>query len=99
VAQASITINREGGWSDRLRKWRILIDGKEVGQMREGDTFRYEIPSGRHELVMKVDWASSETLPFEIAPGENVRVMCRPGRRFPFWRIRWSRWIELERVM
>jgi len=94
----SITIIREGDWSDKLRKWRILIDGQEVGQMRERGTFQYEIPSGRHELTMKVDWASSETLRFEIAPGEEVGFVCRSGRRFPLWRIRWNRWIELERV-
>ena len=98
MAQASITVIREGGWSDKLRKWRILIDGEEVGEMKEGDTFRYEISPGGHELTMKIDWASSETLPFEIAPGEEVSFVCRPGRRFPLWRIRWNRWIELERV-
>jgi hypothetical protein len=43
----SLTVRRDKGWADRLRKYRIILDGDEIGQLGEGEVLRQEISDGR----------------------------------------------------
>jgi len=59
---ASITLSRGTGYADRLRSYRVMLDGKEIGRIGNGETKSFPVGPGQHELVVKIDWCSSTTL-------------------------------------
>lgn len=72
----------EAGFQDRFRRYRILIDGVEVGRIRRGETLRFPVPAGRHSLRLKIDWVSSRAWPFTVANGQAKAFGCAPGGGF-----------------
>jgi hypothetical protein len=66
---SAIEITRPVSWSDKARTYRLLLDGKEAGRIREGETLTLEVFPGEHQLGAKIDWCRAE--PLEIALSEN----------------------------
>ncbi|MEA2453140.1 MAG: hypothetical protein QOG04_1850 [Actinomycetota bacterium] len=95
---STIEITRHSGWSDKLRKWKIFLDGYEVGTIRQGEVFRSDVEPGDHQLWLKIDWASSQPVSFSIEPTQTLRFECRPGgRRLDLIRRNWNTWIDLQK--
>ena len=63
---ATIKIQRTSDYINSGRKYRLVIDGKKVGTIGAGQIKEFEIPSGQHYVIAKIDWCSSPELPFEI---------------------------------
>jgi hypothetical protein len=60
VADTYIEITREGGfWADRLRAYRIYLNGKRVSTIREGESQRIPVPPGLQTVQLRLDWARS----------------------------------------
>ncbi len=59
-------IRRDTGWADKLRAYRILLDGQELGRIKQGETQEFEVSAGSHEIVAKVDWCSSAPMTFDL---------------------------------
>lgn len=82
---ARITVARKpGGYVDRARAYKVLIDGQEVGKLKAGESHMAEVPPGSHEVQMKVDWASSPAIGFDLGPGAEARLECAAGSNNPF---------------
>jgi hypothetical protein len=73
------------GYSDRLRGYAVMLDGRKVGTVRRGRTFEIGIEPGSHEVMLRVDWCSSPRVRFSAPPGEIVTYACRPGG--PAWSL------------
>ncbi len=69
-----VEIRRPRLHADRLRAYRILVDGQEVGRVRNGGTITIDLPSIAHVLQAKVDWCGSPLLRIEKS-GENLCVL------------------------
>lgn len=69
VLDSKIRISRTTAFADKVRAYRVLIDGQEVAQIHDGQTIEIPVSSGRHSIVGKIDWCGSETLIFEVRPG------------------------------
>lgn len=55
-----LTIFREEGLSDKTRAFNIIIDGKKVGKIKEGESFQLQInDQNDHTLQLKIDWCDS----------------------------------------
>ena len=65
-----IKIKRDSGWADRLRRYKILLDGTEVGTIKNGQELLLNAQAGEHELFLKIDWMRSNKVVFES--GESV---------------------------
>ncbi|MGH2754128.1 MAG: hypothetical protein ACRDLB_06805 [Actinomycetota bacterium] len=78
MADATVVVQREKAWTDKARAYRILLDGAEVTRIRENQPQSFTVGPGRHELQLKIDWAMSPVLPFEVAEGDEVRFTCGP---------------------
>ena len=50
---------------DLLRAYKVLLNGKEVGRVRNGKEIELEVPSGNHHLQLKIDWCFSNPIQFE----------------------------------
>jgi len=73
-----LTVEREHkAWVDRARAYRVLVDGGEVGRVRDGDTETYDVAPGQHTVQLKVDWARSRPIEVQVPDGGEARVRCR----------------------
>lgn len=63
----TLKVTRDEGWSDRIRKYRILIDGEEAGRIAQGEELEIPVSPGTHTLVAKVDWCSCRPLEFAVS--------------------------------
>ncbi|MET7479480.1 hypothetical protein ABZT17_34670 [Streptomyces sp. NPDC005648] len=68
-----------GGGRDALRGYAVLIDGAQAGSIRRGQTLRFDVPAGTHQLQLKIDWCTSRALSTLVEEGGTVRFICAPG--------------------
>ncbi|MER6291155.1 hypothetical protein [Streptomyces sviceus] len=68
-----------GSYRDALRRYAVLLDDAQVGSIGRGQTLRFEVPSGAHQLQLKIDWCSSQPLTALVEPGKTVCFICSPG--------------------
>ena len=77
---AVIHVDRDpGGYADRARAYKVLIDGEERGTVKHGEGVELEVSPGSHEVQMKVDWATSPALDVTLGEGERAEFLCAPN--------------------
>jgi hypothetical protein len=92
----------DGHYADGLRKYRLIVDGADVGSIRAGESKTVATAPGQHTLKLTISrlWRS-QVEAFDIAAGQRVAFRCWP-RATPataWWAITdYSRYIRLERV-
>ena len=78
---SSITISRDSGWADRLRAYRIELDGATLGSIDNGETQTYSIEPGSYHLALKIDWCGSNTVAFDLPADGSVDFECGSNLR------------------
>jgi len=68
---ATIKIRRTTDFINTMRKYSLFIDGKKVGTIGAGQIKEFEIPSGQHSVIAKIDWCSSPEFSFEINDNDS----------------------------
>jgi hypothetical protein len=63
-------------WRDRLRKYKVVLDGVVVAKLRNGEKSELAVPAGRHSLEIRIDWTGSDVAEFTVADGETVEFVC-----------------------
>ena len=81
---AFIEVQRGAGWIDRLRSWRVLIDGEPAGRVKQRETTSLTVSPGPHLVQLKIGLSGSRPLRVDLRQGERVVLACRP--------YRWSLW-------
>lgn len=80
LGQGAVVLSRvQEGYRDALRRYAVLIDDTQVGSIGRGQTLRFEVPSGTHQLQLKIAWCSSQPLTAIVEPGKTVCFTCSPG--------------------
>jgi hypothetical protein len=69
---ATLKVTRDSGYADRLRAYAIMLDGKKIGELKNGESKNFSISTGPHALTMKIDWCGSETIKFSAAEDESL---------------------------
>jgi hypothetical protein len=64
---------------DRLRRYRIVVDGVTVGSLRQDEELEVSVAPGRHEVVARIDWSGSEPLHVVVEQGQTLRVLAEPA--------------------
>jgi hypothetical protein len=99
---ATIHLERQpGGWVDRARAYTLLVDGREMGQVKAGEALDAEVPAGAHEVQLKIDWARSLPQTLDLGSGETANFSCAPNAN-PLTALWWvsvgrKRYIRLDR--
>ncbi len=70
---AIIKIERTNEFLNRMRDYKIYIDGKEVGTIANGETKTFETNSGQHTLAAKIDWCASPEILININDAETKK--------------------------
>ena len=60
-----IKIKRDSGYADRLRAYKVVLDEKVIGEIKNGQEVAFEIPKGSHQLYLKIDWCRSNIINFD----------------------------------
>ena len=76
-------IIRDSGYVDRLRSYQIMLDGRSVGDIRNGGRVEFDVPPGRHQIYMKLDWCRSNVVDFEAKQGV---IQCECGSNILGWK-------------
>lgn len=66
-------------WQDRGRSYRVLVDGKVVAQVANGEEVPVPVVSGKHIVQLKIDWCQSEPLEVNVEAGETQVLACGPN--------------------
>ncbi len=84
-AIGTVVVRRGGGaYRDKVRKYKILIDGVHSGDVKAGEQSSFVVPPGTHSVVARIDkwWGSPEIL-IDVAPGQVHTLNVAPGG--PAW--------------
>lgn len=76
-----ITLSRDSGYADRIRAYRVLIDGTEVGTIDNGESKTFSVEPGPHEMVLKIDWCGSNTVKFDLPVSRSIGFECGSNLR------------------
>ncbi|GCF08141.1 hypothetical protein KDI_17050 [Dictyobacter arantiisoli] len=77
MEKANIHIERRPGTVDLLRSYKVYIDGQRVGKLRESEQFVVPVQPGDHEIILKVDWASSHPVTVHVEASEEISIYCQ----------------------
>lgn len=78
---ALLKIMRDSGYADRARAYTVVVDGKPVGHIRNGEIREFPITGGQHDLSLKVDWCRSNVIHFTAAEGDVVTFDAKSNLR------------------
>ena len=83
--QAQITVRRTTNYPDRLRAYKVKLDGVVIGSVRARESVTVPVAPGRHSVVLRIDWCGSEQIDFEVQPGQHLFFEC--GSNLVGWRV------------
>ena len=80
---AVISIRRQTGeWGSKFNAWVVLIDGKRVGKIRQGQHCEYRVAPGTHRIQLKIASSSSPVETLTLDTGEHAGFVCGLGRAY-----------------
>ena len=72
-----LTFRRGDGWADRLRAYRIFVDGEQRAEINRNSEVAVATSAGRHRVQLKIDWASSPAIEVDVRNGKSEIIECR----------------------
>ncbi len=81
----SLVIERDSGYADRARKYKIYCNSKEIGKIGNGESASFELPVGRHEVHFRIDWARSNKIVIDARDDETSMITV--GSSLRGWRL------------
>jgi hypothetical protein len=70
----AIRLVRRSSFSDRLRSYKILVDGKEVGSIANNSTLDLQVPEGPRMIEARIDWGRSRPLTIVATPKQTIEI-------------------------
>ena len=70
-----LALQRVSEFANRLRAYKVEIDGREVSRVRNGKRVEIEVAPGHHAMRLTIDWCSSNTVDFDAAD-EVLQFEC-----------------------
>lgn len=77
---AKLIIERASSFLMRTRPFRVIVDGQDIGEVKNGKTVEYEIPVGKHTLRTGISPLNgiSPVRPFTAVENQTVHFVTRP---------------------
>lgn len=74
-------LSRDANLGFDYQDFKIIIDGKIIGSIRNGSERRFTLPSGDHELHLEFDYKffgtyRSGKVKFNLKPNEEIKYTC-----------------------
>lgn len=68
---------------DHFRNYKVWIDGRCVGKVRDSGSWSGALPAGRHVARCSIDWAKTNEVTFVVEPDRPVRLHVQLGSTDP----------------
>jgi hypothetical protein len=68
------------GYQDAWRRYKVFVDGEEVGRLSRGDSARFDIEPGSHVVEVGIDWKRSARFTIDGGSDEVFRFRCGPTK-------------------
>lgn len=78
---ATIKIKRTSEYNNRIRDYKIFIDGQEAGTIANGETKDFDTTVGQHIVTAKIDWCSSPNISINVKENQSCNLIVG-GFRF-----------------
>jgi len=70
---AVVKIERGLELADALRKFVIIVDGREIARIKYGETLELPVAIGTHEIFCKTNWLRSNKITFFMEIDDQIR--------------------------
>jgi hypothetical protein len=81
---SKIILNRPSQWMNRARAYRVIIDGEEKGQIRNGSAEEFLIAPGTHKLYCQLAWYKSPVFTVTLVGGDVEYLRVKSGMKY-YW--------------
>lgn len=71
-----IEIKRDTAYADKLRAYQVELDGNVIGKIGDGESKSFDVSRGTHNLRMRVDWARSNVIQFNVTDNGTLHFRC-----------------------
>jgi hypothetical protein len=71
---ATIRLIRTNEFNNRMRDYKIFIDGHQVGTIANGETKEFPAPAGKHTVIAKIDWCSSPQISIDLHENQTKNL-------------------------
>jgi len=95
-----LTLTRGVEPTNYLRKYSVIVDDQNIGEIASGETKHFELTSGKHTISVKIDWCKSKKFEFEKLESINTELNC--GANYNNWKcmfmyaIKPSNWVYVK---
>ena len=78
---ATLIITRDSGYADLARAYAVMLDGRQIGELRNAESKEFSVAPGDHTISAKVDWCGSKPLRFHIKENGILSFNIRSNLR------------------
>lgn len=71
-----IVISRSSQYVNKFRSYKVFIDNKLAGRIKDGEQLTLELAPGQYSIYLKIDWCKSEKIMFNIEKKEITQFNC-----------------------
>ena len=82
--KTKVILSRPSQWMNRVRGYKVLINGNQVGIIKNAATEEYSVEPGTNSIECKLDWCGSRTLPINLQAGETIYLKVSSGMKLYF---------------
>ncbi len=83
-SKTKIIISRSSEWMNRLRTYKVFINGKQAGTVKNGGSEEFAVEPGVNSVQCKVDWYSSQPFNVDVKEGETNYLRVKSGIKY-YW--------------
>ncbi|MCS3532721.1 hypothetical protein [Chryseobacterium sp. JUb7] len=99
---AKIIINRSSEFANYIRSIDIYLGNKKIGEIKNGESKEFDVKPGKHSLVAKIDWCSSNFIDLDIHSDQEIVRFNLNGRN-PFFSLYYvtfgkNQYLKLESI-
>lgn len=74
VKTSVLRVFRRTGSTDALRKYKILVNGTEVGAIARNSVIDFQVPTGRLKVSARIDWSRSQPIMIDAKPDKIIEI-------------------------
>jgi hypothetical protein len=84
-----IRVVRGSSYADRLRAYKLFVNGVQVGTIARNSSVDIPVPSGPLTLEARIDWGRSRPINIQALPGQTITIEVSNnwGALLSFWAI------------
>jgi membrane protease YdiL (CAAX protease family) len=80
-----VLLTRRSMLADSLKAYKVLVDGKEVAEIKDGQSISIPVSPGSHAIQLRLDQCGCQPAAFSVSERESVQFEC--GSTVAGWRI------------